>query len=79
MNRGQLPTNYLSDSNRGAFDHASHAVRYTKPYDNGRTSDIFWINSQYVLPLDYPDTYFFHAAFNSAVQALASCLLALLL
>ena len=25
MNRGQLPTKYLSDSNWGAFDHASHA------------------------------------------------------
>ena len=25
MNRGQLPTKYLSDSNWDAFDHASHA------------------------------------------------------
>ena len=25
MNRGQLPTNIISDSNWGAFDHASRA------------------------------------------------------
>ena len=27
VNRGQLPTKQLSDSNWGAFDHASHAPR----------------------------------------------------
>ena len=28
MNRGELPTKQLSDSNWGAFDHASHAPNY---------------------------------------------------